>query len=156
MPKPAQQPRPPLIVGGQGGSGTIAPAVRFADEYNTYLADRDECARRRKRLDDACVGVGRDPATLTLSLMTGFVVGADEPQLRDRARRIGERFGGRAGEEVLERNRARGTAGSPDQVAAGLRDLEAVGVERVMLQHLLHDDLETVELVGRELVPALV
>ena len=155
LPKPVQRPRPPLLVGGQGGSGTIGPAVRFADEYNTYLADREECERRRRRLDRACEREGRDPRTLPLSLMTGFILGSDEGDLGERARRIGERFGGRSGNEVLERSRARGTAGTPAEVAAGLRELEAVGVERVMLQHLLHDDLEAVALVGRELVPAL-
>ena len=87
--------------------------------------------------------------------MVGFVLGSDESELRERSRRIGERFGGQPGEAVLERNRARGTAGTPEQVAEGLRALEEVGVRRVMLQHLLHDDLETVELIGRELVPAL-
>jgi F420-dependent oxidoreductase-like protein len=36
-----------------------------------------------------------------------------------------------------------------------LRELAAVGVDRVMLQHLQHDDLDTVERVGREVIPAL-
>jgi hypothetical protein len=36
-----------------------------------------------------------------------------------------------------------------------LKAIEALGYERVMLQHLAHDDLDTVALIGRELVPAL-
>jgi hypothetical protein len=28
-------------------------------------------------------------------------------------------------------------------------------VERVMLQHLLHDDLDAVELTGREIIPSV-
>ena len=40
-------------------------------------------------------------------------------------------------------------------MAAQLKALEAAGVERVMLQHLQHDDLEAVELIGRELIPAV-
>ena len=35
QPKPVQQPHPPLIVGGSGKRGTVEPAVRWADEYNT-------------------------------------------------------------------------------------------------------------------------
>ena len=35
------------------------------------------------------------------------------------------------------------------------RAYEAVGVSRLYLQHLLHRDLEAVELIGRELVPAV-
>jgi F420-dependent oxidoreductase-like protein len=43
--------------------------------------------------------------------------------------------------------------GSPDELIEGLRSLAEAGVERVMLQHLAHDDLATVELVGREVIP---
>jgi F420-dependent oxidoreductase-like protein len=45
--------------------------------------------------------------------------------------------------------------GSPGELAEELRDLAEAGVERVMLQHLAHDDLATVELVGREVIPAV-
>jgi F420-dependent oxidoreductase-like protein len=43
-----------------------------------------------------------------------------------------------------------------EQVVARFRRLESAGVRRVMLQHLEHQDLDTVEWIGRELVPALV
>jgi F420-dependent oxidoreductase-like protein len=43
--------------------------------------------------------------------------------------------------------------GSPDELIDRLRSLAEAGVERVMLQHLAHDDLATVELVGREVIP---
>jgi F420-dependent oxidoreductase-like protein len=41
--------------------------------------------------------------------------------------------------------------GPLDETAEQLRELQAAGVERVMLQHLHHTDLETVERIGREL-----
>jgi alkanesulfonate monooxygenase SsuD/methylene tetrahydromethanopterin reductase-like flavin-dependent oxidoreductase (luciferase family) len=44
---------------------------------------------------------------------------------------------------------------SPDALIERLRDLEEAGVERVMLQHLAHEDLALVELVGREVIPAV-
>jgi hypothetical protein len=40
-------------------------------------------------------------------------------------------------------------------MAAQLRQLEEAGVDGIMLQHLQHDDLEAVELIGRELIPAV-
>jgi len=43
--------------------------------------------------------------------------------------------------------------GSPDELINQLRSLAEAGVERVMLQHLAHDDLAMVELVGREVIP---
>jgi hypothetical protein len=44
----------------------------------------------------------------------------------------------------------------PDRAAAAdkLRELEEAGVTRVMLQHLDHEDLDTVEWIGKELAPA--
>ena len=36
-----------------------------------------------------------------------------------------------------------------------LQQIEELGYERVMLQHLPHDDLETVALIGERLVPAV-
>jgi alkanesulfonate monooxygenase SsuD/methylene tetrahydromethanopterin reductase-like flavin-dependent oxidoreductase (luciferase family) len=44
---------------------------------------------------------------------------------------------------------------STEQAAAKFRQLESVGVRRIMLQHFDHQDLDTVEWIGRELAPAL-
>jgi alkanesulfonate monooxygenase SsuD/methylene tetrahydromethanopterin reductase-like flavin-dependent oxidoreductase (luciferase family) len=158
LPKPVQTPHAPLIVGGSAWRGTAEPAARFADEYNTLLAGAEECARRRRRLDEACERVGRDPSTMRFSLMTGCLLGADDSELRERARRLLARRGEEGGDAdaLIARYRERGVAGTPDEVVERLRELEGAGrVERVMLQHLQHDDLEMVALIGREVAPKL-
>ena len=155
-PKPVQKPRPPLLLGGRAHRGTADPAARFADEYNVIGASLEEYADARRRLDRACERAGRDPATLRMSVMTGFVLGADEAELREHARATVERWGSTlAPDEALARYRSRGTAGTPDELVEGFGRLAEVGVERVMLQHIRHDDLETVELLGREVLPRL-
>ena len=58
-------------------------------------------------------------------------------------------------EDWLAGVREHSLVGTVDEVAARLREYEAVGCERVMLQHLLHADLEPVRLIGRELAPAV-
>jgi F420-dependent oxidoreductase-like protein len=45
--------------------------------------------------------------------------------------------------------------GEPREIIDRLKEFQAAGVERVMLQHLQHDDLDTVERVGREVIPAM-
>jgi F420-dependent oxidoreductase-like protein len=45
--------------------------------------------------------------------------------------------------------------GGPDRLIARIKELEQAGVERVMLQHLPHDDLEPVRQVGSEVIPAV-
>jgi len=154
LPKPVQEPHPPLIVGGSAGRKTADPAARFADEYNTVAAPVDECRRRRAKLDAACERAGRDPSTLRFSLMTGCVLGEDEAQVLDRARALLAATGRDVDpREWVESRRDALVIGTPDEAAARLRELEDAGVERVFLQHLAHEDVEMVELIGRELVP---
>jgi alkanesulfonate monooxygenase SsuD/methylene tetrahydromethanopterin reductase-like flavin-dependent oxidoreductase (luciferase family) len=148
------RPELPILVGGSAKPGTAGPAVRFADEYNTFFATIDEIRERKKILDEACERAGRDPSTLRRSLMAPCVVGRDDRELQESARRVGGRFG-REPKEVLERYGELGPVGTVDQVIERLREIEALGYERVMLQHLAHNDLDTVALIGRELVPAL-
>jgi alkanesulfonate monooxygenase SsuD/methylene tetrahydromethanopterin reductase-like flavin-dependent oxidoreductase (luciferase family) len=147
----AQHPRPPLIVGGAAQRGTTDAAVRFADEYNTtFRVDAAEAARRRKRLDQACERGGRDPSTLPLSLMTPFLLDRDHAQrFVDRTPNVGP------ADELYDRLAARGLAGEPGELVASLREFEAAGITRVMLQHIVHDDLDVVATIGREVAPAL-
>jgi alkanesulfonate monooxygenase SsuD/methylene tetrahydromethanopterin reductase-like flavin-dependent oxidoreductase (luciferase family) len=149
-----RRPRLPILVGGSALPGTAEPAVRFADEYNTFFATVEEVRERKRKLDEACERGGRDPATLHHSLMAPCVLGTTPAEVRASAQRIAERFG-RDADTVLERYGERGPVGTVDEVVGRLREIEQIGYERVMLQHLVHDDLDTVALIGRELVPAV-
>ena len=154
QPKPVQQPHPPLLVGGSGLSGTIEPAARFADEYNTVMASPAECAERREKLARACERHGREP--IPLSLMTGCAIGTDESEARDRVRRRLDRSSQQIDPDAYVRDRGdRLVVGTVEQAAERLREFEQAGVERVMLQHLDHTDLDMVALIGRELAPAV-
>jgi F420-dependent oxidoreductase-like protein len=154
LPKPLQRPHPPLLIGGKAGRGTLGPAVRFADEYNTTFATTDELRARRRRLVAACEREGRDPATLRFSLMTMCVVGTDDAEVEERARQVfGRRSEGFA--DWLARQRSTGIVGTVDEVASKLDELAGAGIERVMMQHLAHEDVAMVELIGREVVPAV-
>jgi len=135
-PKPVQQPRPPIIVGGTAKPRTVRAAVRFADEYNTVFASVDEARERKRVLDEAARDAGRDP--LRFSLMTGCVVGRDEDELQDRLAQF----------KKISGSDAPPISGTVDQVVARLREYEQAGVERVMLQHLVHEDVEMVSVLG--------
>jgi alkanesulfonate monooxygenase SsuD/methylene tetrahydromethanopterin reductase-like flavin-dependent oxidoreductase (luciferase family) len=156
MPRPVQRPHPPLILGGAAGRQSARLAAQWADEYNTTDASPEECARRRARVAEAWEQADRDPETLRFSVMTGCVIGSDESEVARRAARLAERQG-RAGDVdgFLREVRGDWVVGTVDQAVQRLRDLEGAGVERVMLQHLAHDDLEMVALIGSELVPPL-
>ena len=147
QPKPVQQPRPPIIVGGSGAHGTALPAARFADEYNTPFASPDEFARVRTKVKRAAESIGRT-GELRYSLMTGCLIGETYDEALQRARRLYGAQPRDAGFDVwLADYRERAVVGTIDEIATRLESYE--GCDRVMLQHLLHDDLDAVALIGR-------
>jgi alkanesulfonate monooxygenase SsuD/methylene tetrahydromethanopterin reductase-like flavin-dependent oxidoreductase (luciferase family) len=145
-----------VIVGGSAGPRSAALAARFADEYNTIYVTPGEARERRAALDRACEAEGRDPATLRFSLMNGFLVGADEADLHARARQLAHWRGHDATDPAAYvAALPPWIVGTPDAIVARLREYEAAGVERVMLQHHLFGDMAALELIGREVIPAL-
>jgi F420-dependent oxidoreductase-like protein len=145
LPRPVQQPHPPLILGGNAGPRAARLAARYADEYNTVAPTLDEIAERRARIAAACERAGREP--IPFSVMTGVLVGEDEADVGRRRQALEERG--------WSPDPSRWVLGTVDQTVERLRALGEAGVERVYLQHLMHEDLETVERIGRDLAPAV-
>jgi F420-dependent oxidoreductase-like protein len=155
-PKPVQRPHPPLIVGGSAGPRSAALAARWADEYNVFHVAPDEARVRREAVARAWEAAGRDPATLRLSLMNGVLIGADRDELEHRAGRLAAwRRESTEPAALLDELARTWIVGTPDEVVARLREYDAAGVDRVMLQHHLHRDLAALELIGREVIPAV-
>ena len=68
VPKGIQQPRIPIIVGGNGERRTAGYAIKFADELNFVFLDAPEIAERMVSVRQRCEEEGRDAATLRFSL----------------------------------------------------------------------------------------
>jgi F420-dependent oxidoreductase-like protein len=147
QPKPLQEPHPPILVGGSGTRGTAGPAALYADEYNTPFVSPGDFARIRAKVERACEATGR---TLRYSTMTTCLIGETRDDALARARALHGRVPRDAGFDTwLAGYAQRSLLGSVDEIAARLGDYARVGCEGVMLQHLLHDDLEAVALIGR-------
>jgi F420-dependent oxidoreductase-like protein len=150
QPGPVQTPHPPLIMGGSGGRRSAAMAARYADEYNTPFPTLEDIGERRTRIEQACDDAGR--AMLPFSIMTGVIVGDDETELRDRAARLEERVGL---QNLVDAPPGGWIVATVDDAAEQLQVLAEAGVDRVMCQQLLHDDLDAVALLGERLAPAV-
>jgi F420-dependent oxidoreductase-like protein len=154
LPKPYQQPHPPLVLGGTVAPRFAALAARYATEVNTLGAPNEELRERKQRLDRACEEAGRDPSTLVFSVMTACFIGSDRAEALDRLRQFLAVRGGDADSEALLAERAdRWLAGTVEEVAGRIEELRALGVGRVFLQHLNHSDDAMVALIGDELLP---
>jgi F420-dependent oxidoreductase-like protein len=68
IPKPVQQPHPPIWIGA-GGDRTLMLTARHADVWNPSGGSRpEELAALWARLEAACERVGRDPSTIRRSV----------------------------------------------------------------------------------------
>jgi F420-dependent oxidoreductase-like protein len=153
LPKPVQQPHPPLIFGGGAGPRSAALAAKWADEYNVNFCPTDEIRARRGRVLAAWEAEGRDGPPV-FSFMTCTIVGSDENELHERAWRVMKKEGETGDPSAwLESVAGECVVGTVPQVLDRLGELSEAGVERIMMQHLLHDDLDSVRLIGEELIP---
>lgn len=133
-----------------------ALAARYATEVNTLGAPDEELRARKAALDRACAEAGRDPATLGFSVMTACFLGETTGDVVDRVARFLAVRGGDTDPEALVAERSdRWLVGTVDEVAERIEGLRALGVTRVLLQHLNHGDDAMVALVGERLLPSL-
>ena len=153
-PKAVQTPRPPIVVGGAGGPRLARLVSRWADEFNTTGVGPQETGARIAHVRERLDADGRDQATLTTSLMTWCYVGDTEAEGLARVTRARERAM-RAGkyEDELAELRATCIVGSAQQAAERLSEYAAAGVQRVMLNHELFDDLEMLEVLAERVFP---
>jgi F420-dependent oxidoreductase-like protein len=71
VPRGLQEPRIPILVGGNGPNRTWRLAARFADELNLDWLTPEEVVAARPVIASRCEELGRDPATLRLSVNIG-------------------------------------------------------------------------------------
>ncbi|WP_121193929.1 LLM class F420-dependent oxidoreductase [Motilibacter peucedani] len=146
LPKPAQSPRPPVLVGGGGKRRTPALAARFADEFNMPFHSEDDTAAQFERVRAAVAAAGRDAGSMTYSAAQVLCCGRDDAEVARRAAAIG-----RDADEL----RANGLGGTVAEVVDKLGRFGALGATRAYLQLLDLSDLDHLELVASEVMPQL-
>jgi F420-dependent oxidoreductase-like protein len=143
LPKPAQRPRPPVIIGGGGPRRTPALAARYADEFNAAFASPRDSAAAYGRVVEACQQARRDPSSMSFSAAQTVCCGKDEAELRRRAAAIGRE---------LSDLRDNGVAGTPSEVVDKIGEFADAGATTLYLQVLDLDDLGHLELIAAEVL----
>jgi alkanesulfonate monooxygenase SsuD/methylene tetrahydromethanopterin reductase-like flavin-dependent oxidoreductase (luciferase family) len=145
--------RPRLLVGGGGTPRSYRIAARYADEFNLNGSGPNEVAVKSAAIDEACRAIGRDPATLTRSVMAGTLIGRTHEEVDRRVAAAKKSFRQEdAGDGWLAERGDRWISGTPEQAREAVRKFAAVGVERIMLQDFLPWDLDLIDVMGEELV----
>ncbi len=147
LPKPVQQPHPPVIVGGKGKRRTPELAARFATEFNVPFATVDDVAAQFARVDRACAEAGRDPATLARSVAQMTCVGRDDAEVARRAEALGKKV-----DELNPFDLTGTVAQVVDQLGTWQ---QRTGLSRFYLQVLDLADLDHLELIAAEVAPQL-
>lgn len=151
-PSPTQNPMP-LIIGGKNEQRTLRIVAEHATEWNCTYMGVEAFVRKARVLDEHCLAIGRDPRSLRRSLMIPFVVGQDVAVLENRIS-AHHAMSPNWIPSTWEAWRAAGfIGGSPAQIVDQLKAYEEVGVVRFMLQHNDLDDLASLELLARDVLP---
>ncbi len=88
LPKPAQQPYPPIVIGGGGAKRTPALAARFAAEFNLAFPTLDFVEPQYGRVRAALEKVGRSPDDIVYSAAFVVCAGRSDAEIARRAAAI--------------------------------------------------------------------
>lgn len=164
-PGPAQQPRPPIWIGGKGDL-LLDTVAKVADGWNwSWLGSLETYRDRSVAADRACEANDRDPATLRRSVGVYLLAGSDEADAIRRFTRLADRTpagvlrGSNAEAEVSwDAFRTGRVAGTVGEVVDRIGELVELGVEEVIVSlgalPFQVGDLEDIELVGTEVAGA--
>ncbi|RIS39945.1 LLM class F420-dependent oxidoreductase [Mycobacteroides abscessus] len=145
LPKPVQEPHPPIVIGGLGVKRTPALAARFATEFNLPFQPVDVITDQYARVAHAVEAAGRPADSMTYSAAFALCIGDTDADIARRAANIGREV-----EEITENSPL---AGTPDAVAEKLRIYVDAGVQRVYVQLLDIRDLDHLEFFASTVIP---
>ncbi|MFH8337441.1 LLM class F420-dependent oxidoreductase [Streptomyces sp. AM6-12] len=146
LPKPVQQPRPTILIGGDGPSRTPRLVARYADEFNVPFLSLDATVPLFDRVRQACHRAGRAPDTLRLSVARVLCCGRTQAEFRRRVAALGPEGG------AFSKSRISGT---PSEVVDKIGSFIEAGVDHIYLQPFDLQDRDHLELVAAEVMPQL-
>ena len=140
LPRPQRPGGPRILIGGKG-KRTISYVVRYAQDWNCVMLAPKEFANLSNKLDEMLGTAGRKPESVRRSMMTGCVFGKDDPTLKEKVALRGRSL------KELQQNGV--VAGRKGEIKEQLQKLEQAGLQRIMLQWLDLDDLESLEALAK-------
>lgn len=150
-PKPAQQPRPPILLGGYVDV-VFQRIAAHADGWLTYLYRPETFVQSWSRLRDHAERAGRDPDQLLNASQVPICVADSYAEADRRSQRFIERyFDVPPWSQATVESAIRGT---PEQCAEQILEHEAAGVQELVLMPWEYAP-EQVDAIARDVLPRL-
>lgn len=147
LPKPAQRPHPPIVIGGVGIKRTPELAARYAAEFNLPFTPIDVAEAQYRRVAEALAAAGKPADAIAYSSAFVVCAGRDDREVARRAAAIGR--------DVDELRSNTPLVGTPAEIVDKLGAWKDIGVRRVYTQLLDLSDMAHLELVAEAIVPQL-
>jgi F420-dependent oxidoreductase-like protein len=144
-PKPLQDPHPPILIGGGGEQLTLRVVARLADRSN-FGGKPEEFAHKCDVLQRHCDAVGRDYDEIEKTWSPEIYVRESEAELRA--------IGGSTFGEPFDSWQAGNLVGTPQQVIDKIGAYREVGVGSIIAWCRDYPALDTLTLVGEQVIPA--
>jgi F420-dependent oxidoreductase-like protein len=144
-PKPLQQPRPPVLIGGGGEQLTLRVVAKHADRSN-FGGNPEQWQHKREVLKTHCASVGRDFDEIQLTWSPEVFIRATEDEVLAADTR--SLWG-----EPAESWRAGNLVGTPEQVCEKLRTYVDLGLAGVIPWCSDYPDTETMRLLATQVMP---
>ncbi|HET9648382.1 MAG TPA: LLM class flavin-dependent oxidoreductase [Microlunatus sp.] len=159
LPRPERAGGPPIMIGGSGPKRTLPVVARFADIWNAQLVSPSQFRDRSNRLDELILAEGRRPTDVRRTVLFFAVISRDSAELERRlawARRRIPPFAPMPLEVLTQtmREALNAFVGTPDEVVEQIGAFAAAGAEEVVLQWPGVDDLEGLQMLAEEVLPA--
>lgn len=147
-PRPLQAPRPPIVIGGSGERKMLRLVAQEADVWNCSAGNYAQLERKIAVLREHCHAVGRDVASLELSLQDLVVIAPTDQALRAPLEEARRRLGFFGDVDAIA------TIGTPARCIETIRRKAAQGITSFVCLFTDGGQPETVRLFGERVLPA--
>lgn len=153
FPKPVRAGGPPVLIGGSGEKKTLRMVAQYADACNLF-GDAEALRHLIGVLGDHCATFGRDPQEICKTKLGTMVIA---PTMEAAEKKLSVRLGGAKisdlPADMQERVRTTMIIGSPDDVAEQVQPLLDAGLDGIIVNMAVANDLEGIELTAKAVLP---
>ena len=144
QPKGVQKPHIPLLIGGGGEKVTLKLVAQYGDACNVS-GDLDTIQHKFDVIEQHCETVGRDYESIHRTSTTFCSIAeTDEQALAQIPEAMKSQFG--------ERMRGAGLIGSPNTIRKRLAEIEAAGVQELIIAFVNRTNLEQIRFFAKEFI----